>query len=162
MLRHSLQDSLAESGQHLVLYDDDCGLCNGFVQRLLEYDHREFFNFASIQSQAAANQLARFVVHSCPANSFFVIANYEGSESVFLDKSGAALFILKKLGWPWKALGIASWLPVSFLDRIYDVVAKNRNRVFGRRDYCFASAPKYKRRFLESAVYNVPKAEVRQ
>jgi predicted DCC family thiol-disulfide oxidoreductase YuxK len=161
MLPPGMQGSSSKGGQHLILFDGICGLCNGFVQTLLKYDRRRDFNFASLQSTEGNKQLARFGAHPRHTNSFFVIANYESSQSVLLDKSGAAFFILKTLGWPWKAAGLAMVLPSSWLDRAYDIVAQNRYRIFGKREYCVPPAPEYRCRFLDTASDDVPELEVR-
>jgi predicted DCC family thiol-disulfide oxidoreductase YuxK len=145
-----------------VLYDGECGLCNGFVQNLLKYDRRELFDFASLQSRAASNRLSQLGALSYQMSSVLVIANYAGGKPHLLDKSKAALFILGTLGCPWRALGIVRCLPIFILDRLYDVVAKNRNRASGRSAYCSAPSPNYSHRFLKSAEEGVPKAEVRE
>ncbi len=81
--------------------------------------------------------------------SFYVLANYRTERSRTLVRSKAALFVAGQLGWPWKAAVIARVLPGAVLDRAYDVIARNRYRVFGRFEQCLAPRPEFRGRFIE-------------
>ena len=81
--------------------------------------------------------------------SFYVLANYRTDRSRTLARSKAALFVAGQLGWPWKAAVIARVLPDAVLDRAYDVIARNRYRVFGRFERCVAPRPEFRGRFVE-------------
>jgi predicted DCC family thiol-disulfide oxidoreductase YuxK len=81
--------------------------------------------------------------------SFYVLANYRTRHTQIFAKSQAALFVAGQLGWPWKAAVIARILPSALLDRAYDVVARNRYRVFGRFEQCLAPRPEFRDRFVE-------------
>jgi predicted DCC family thiol-disulfide oxidoreductase YuxK len=77
------------------------------------------------------------------------LANYRTDRSRTLARSKAALFVAGQLGWPWKAAVIARVLPGGVLDRAYDVIARNRYRVFGRFEQCLAPRPEFRGRFIE-------------
>jgi predicted DCC family thiol-disulfide oxidoreductase YuxK len=160
MLSRDAQGSRNEVGRHLVLYDGSCGLCHGLVRNVLQHDRLGVFHFASLQSAAAAEQLARF--SDCPTDlsTVVVIVNYRGEPSAQLTKARAAVFVLTVLGWPWKAATLLGVLPIALLDRTYDLIARNRYRIFGRRDRCLAPSPEYQRRFLDSVGHVVQKPEV--
>ena len=65
------------------------------------------------------------------------------------SRSSAALFVAGELGWPWKAAVLLRVLPAAVLDRVYDVVARNRYRVFGRYEQCLMPRPEFRSRFVE-------------
>lgn len=124
---------------HLLLYDGTCGLCHGVVRSVLSLDRRGIFHFASLESAAGSQLLARAGSqpgHPGRLDTFVVIANYQGHAGEPLTKGTAALFVLTALGWPWKAAALLRLLPVAALDAAYDFVARHRYRLFGQRDHC--------------------------
>jgi predicted DCC family thiol-disulfide oxidoreductase YuxK len=149
MIRRVAQGSRNEVGRHLVLYDGSCGLCHGLVRNVLQHDRLGVFHFASLQSPAATDQLARFGGCASDFKTAVVIMNYRGDASVQLTKARAAIFVLTLLEWPWRAATLLSVLPIALLDRTYDLIARNRYRILGRRDHCFVPRPEYQRRFLD-------------
>jgi len=134
---------------HLVLYDGVCGLCSGLLQFLLTHDRRGAFAFASLQSATGRSVVEDFGGDPKELTSFYVLANYRTRHSQIFAKSQAALFVAGQLGWPWQAAIIARVLPSALLDRAYNVVARNRYRVFGRFEQCLAPRPEFRNRFVE-------------
>jgi len=132
-----------------VLYDGVCGLCNRLLQFLLQRDHRSVFTFASLQSAAGKAMVERFGGDPDELTSFYVLANYQADHARMFNRSGAALFVLGELGWPWKVAVVMRVLPAAFLDRIYDVVARTRYRLFGRFEHCLTPQPEFQRRFID-------------
>ena len=132
-----------------MLYDGVCGLCSRLLQFLLTHDHRAVFTFASLQSATG-----RALVERCGGNpdeltSFYVLANYRTGHARMISRSSAALFVAGELGWPWKLVGMMRVLPTAILDRVYDVVAQSRYRVFGRSEQCLTPRPEFRSRFVE-------------
>ena len=80
--------------------------------------------------------------------SFYVLANYRTDRARMFSRSSAALFVAGELGWPWKA-AVLMRVPRAILDRVYDVVARNRYRVFGRFEQCLTPRPEFRSRFVE-------------
>jgi len=132
-----------------VLYDGVCGLCSSLLQFLLTHDRRGAFAFASLQSATGRSVVEDFGGDPKELTSFYVLANYRTRHSQIFAKSQAALFVAGQLGWPWKAAIIARVLPSALLDRAYNVVARNRYRVFGRFERCLAPRPEFRDRFVE-------------
>jgi predicted DCC family thiol-disulfide oxidoreductase YuxK len=162
MLSRQAQGSRNKVGRHLVLYDGSCGLCHGLVRNVLQHDRLGVFHFASLQSATAADRLARF--SDCPSDlsTAVVIVNYRGEPSAKLTRASAAIFVLTVLGWPWKTAALLRLLPIALLDRTYDLIARNRDRILGRRDRCLAPRLEYQRRFVEPAGDVMQKPEVLQ
>jgi predicted DCC family thiol-disulfide oxidoreductase YuxK len=64
-------------------------------------------------------------------------------------RSDAALRVARCLGFPWSLAYLLAVLPRAFRDRVYDLVARNRYRWFGRRGTCRVPTSDLRRRFLE-------------
>ena len=148
MTGSTTQPASVGEGAHLVLYDGACGLCSRLVQFLLKHDRRAVFTFASLQSAMGRTTTGRFGDNPDELASFHVLANYRGNEPRMFSRSSAALFVAGELGWPWKIAGLMRGLPTSILDHCYDVVARNRYRVFGRDGRCLIPRPEFRNRFV--------------
>jgi predicted DCC family thiol-disulfide oxidoreductase YuxK len=135
-------------GTHLILYDGVCGLCNGAVQFVLAHDGRRVFDFASLQSATGRAMVSRFGRSPEELDTFCVVTDYRSHPALAI-KSTAALSVTKLLGRPWQWLTILRIIPVSLRDRIYDLVAKHRYRVFGRYDTCRIPDPAERARFID-------------
>lgn len=140
--------SIAE-GRHLLLYDGVCGLCSRLLQFLLEHDRRAVFTFASLQSPTGRTTVERCGGNPDELTSFYALADYRTGHARMFGRSAAALFVAAELGWPWKAAGLMRVLPTTILDRLYDFVARNRYRVFGRHEQCLTPRPEFRGRFIE-------------
>jgi predicted DCC family thiol-disulfide oxidoreductase YuxK len=136
-------------GAHLVLYDGVCGLCSRVLQFLLRHDHRGVFKFASLQSATGQAMVARWGGDPEALSSFYVVADFLTPDARVFTRSDAALFVAGQLGWPWKAARAAGILPKPLRDRLYDVVARTRYRVFGRYEQCLLPRPEFRSRFIE-------------
>jgi predicted DCC family thiol-disulfide oxidoreductase YuxK len=129
----------------IILFDGVCNLCNGFVQFIIRKDPTAKFKFASLQSDFGKSQLIRFHLDPALLHSIVVIDG-----EVAFQRSDAALRITNHLGGPWKILNAFKILPKFFRDAIYNVVAANRYRIFGKRETCMIPTPDLKERFIEA------------
>jgi predicted DCC family thiol-disulfide oxidoreductase YuxK len=129
--------------QNIIFFDGVCNLCNGFVQFVISHDPKGYFHFTSLQSEEARPYLKDFQM---PTDQFNTIMLYENGK--VYTRSTAALRILKKLsgGWPLLFAGII--LPRFIRDAVYDFVAGNRYRWFGKEESCMLPTPELKSRFL--------------
>ena len=144
-------------GSHLLLYDGVCGLCHKLTQFVLEHDRQRLFRFASLQSAAARKILEPFGCDPDHLTSMRVLVSYRSRAPRLLSRGRAALFVMTQLGWPWRAAGMLTLLPTIVLDLTYDVIARNRYRVFGRHERCLLPRPDFRSRFIESEVEALPK-----
>lgn len=128
----------------IVVFDAKCLLCSAWVQFLLKHDKRGVFRFASIQSRAGVDLLARAGLGVADLTTLLLV---DGQHSY---QHTAAIFrVLHQLGFPWR-LAWAGWLVPSFArDAAYRWIARNRYRFFGRSDACFLPAADQRRRFLD-------------
>jgi len=137
------------NGRHLILYDGVCGLCNRLNNFVLPRDREGRFHFASLQSALGRSILERHGRDPGDLTTFYVVADYRSSSSTLRSRSDAALFLMRNLGRPWRWFAAFRILPRPLCDRIYDLVARNRYRLFGRVDTCPAPSPEYRSRFVD-------------
>lgn len=128
----------------IVVFDDQCLLCNGWVQFLLRHDRRGRFRFASIQGEAGGRMLADAGLRVEGLQTLLLV---DGDRS--WQHTDAILRVLHGLGWPWR-LAWAAWLiPRPLRDGLYRWLARNRYRWFGRSAQCMVPDPQVAARFLD-------------
>jgi predicted DCC family thiol-disulfide oxidoreductase YuxK len=133
-----------------LLYDGVCGLCNRLVQFILRHDRNDTFRFTSLQGPSAARILERHGQSPADLDTFYVVTNFDQPKEHFLSRSDAALFVLRALGGGWPALpALGRVLPKFVRDAAYNLVARNRYRVFGKFDACPLPNRKDRHKFLE-------------
>lgn len=128
---------------HIILFDGVCNLCNGFVQFVIKHDRKNIFKFSSLQSPFGQNFLANHKLSQKQFNSFIYIRNGE-----ILQKSSASLFVLKDLGGLFSFLFVLIVFPKFIRDAVYRLVAKNRYKWFGKKEFCWMPTQELKDRFL--------------
>ena len=131
------------NNKNIILFDGVCNFCNYWVNFVIQRDKKDSFRFAALQSVAAKQLIRKFSIEVSTADTFILIAD----GNIYI-KSIAALMVCKKLNGPIKFLYLFIVLPEFFLDFIYDLVAKNRYRLFGKRDSCRIPTKEEKEKFL--------------
>lgn len=140
---------MTESDPHaVILYDGVCGLCNRLNQFLLERDRHDRFRFASLQSEFAATLLKRHGVSSVDLDTVYVVDNYDQANERLLSRSDAILHVLRQIGGIWSLLRFGSAIPKSLRDALYNQVARNRYRMFGKYEVCLMPEERFKQKFL--------------
>jgi predicted DCC family thiol-disulfide oxidoreductase YuxK len=133
---------------NLILYDGVCGLCDRFVRFVLTRDKVESFRFRALQDPSSCALLGRFGRDPADLDTVYVVVGYDGSAPELRMRGEAVLFVLKELGWPWKAAaGVLSALPQVLLDAAYDRLAARRYKTFGRAAVCYKPPSGYRDRF---------------
>jgi predicted DCC family thiol-disulfide oxidoreductase YuxK len=130
---------------NILLFDGICNLCNRAVTFIIRIDKNKKIRFAPIQSIAAQSLLKQISVSPDVIDSVVYVAGGK----VHL-KSSAVLHIFKDIGRGWKIIYGFIIIPAFIRDYFYDLIAKSRYRIFGRRDNCMLPSDEIKRRFLES------------
>jgi predicted DCC family thiol-disulfide oxidoreductase YuxK len=125
----------------VLLFDGVCTLCNGFVQFVIQRDPAGRFQFATLQSDAA-----RRLLQAAPQPLPDTLVLVENGR-MFL-RSTAALRVARGLKFPWPLAFVLVVVPRPLRDWLYDIVARNRYRWFGRRDVCMVPTPELRARFL--------------
>ena len=81
-------------------------------------------------------------------DTVYVLADYHSASSTLLFKARAALFVAREIGGLWKLATVFRVFPDFLLNAVYDLVARNRYRIFGRHETCLMPKPEYKDRFV--------------
>lgn len=114
-----------------VLFDGDCVLCSGFVDFILERERAAIIRFCAVQSEAGQVVLEHFRLPLTDWESNLLI---EDGRAYF--KSDAYFRILRFLRRPWPWLACGRIVPRIISDWVYDRIARNRYRLFGKRTSC--------------------------
>lgn len=128
---------------HLILFDGVCNLCNASVQFIIKRDKKGIFRFASLQSDFAQQLLENFDTPEPKTDSVIYICGNK-----LYTRSSAALRIAKKLNAPWPGLYVFIVIPPFIRNLIYDLIARNRYKWFGKKESCMVPGPELKSRFL--------------
>ncbi len=131
------------STDKVILFDGVCKLCNGSTQFILKHDKKAIFKLCSVQSVAGQDILNWFEM---PTDSFETMLLVEGDKSYI--KSEAVLNIVSHLPKPWSFLKVFRIIPRCLRDWLYDQVARNRYRLFGRYDSCVLPSKTNINRFI--------------
>jgi predicted DCC family thiol-disulfide oxidoreductase YuxK len=127
----------------IVVFDALCPLCSANARFILRHDRARTFRLASVQSEAGRALYRRFGLDADDPDTMLVV---DGER--LLRDSGAVLAIARGLGAPWSAAAALRFVPRRLRDSAYRCVARNRYRLFGRRDACWLPAPDYRDRLL--------------
>ncbi len=128
----------------IVLFDGVCNLCSNSVQFILKRDKKNQFLFGSLQGKAGQEYLAKY---NLPLNTFNSFMLVEGD--TLYSSSAAALRMLKHLGGGWSLLYAFIIVPKFIRDAVYNLIAKNRYKWFGKKEECWIPAPALKEKFLD-------------
>ncbi len=127
----------------ILLFDGVCNLCNGTVQFIIKHDKKAIFRFASLQSELAQNLLVQHQVSIKNLESVVLI-----SQNRIFTHSDAPLEIAYLLGGFWRFFYIFKLIPYFFRNAIYNWIARNRYRWFGKEESCWLPTAELKARFL--------------
>jgi predicted DCC family thiol-disulfide oxidoreductase YuxK len=133
-----------DSGHPLVIFDGVCNYCCAVVNFIIERDPRGVFRFAPFQSGAAKSILAKY---NYPTGSLDTFVLIEGGK--LYTKSEAGLRVQKLLGGIHKLLYAFIIVPTPIRDAVYDYIARNRYKWYGKKDECMIPTPEIRDRFLE-------------
>jgi predicted DCC family thiol-disulfide oxidoreductase YuxK len=132
-------------GQHIILFDGICNLCNGSVAFILKHEKNPIFRFASLQSETGRKLLAWCGLPP----EFLEAVIYIENGSIHLG-STAALKIGKRLKFPWSTIcSMALLIPKKIRDWVYRQIGTHRYQWFGKRDACMIPNRELKARFFD-------------
>jgi predicted DCC family thiol-disulfide oxidoreductase YuxK len=136
--------SVNNTDKKIVLFDGVCNLCSNSVQFILKRDKKNQFLFGSLQGTAGQEYLKKFNLPADAFNSFMLV---EGD--TLYSRSSGALRMLKHLGGGWSLLYAFIIVPKFIRDAVYNFIAKNRYKWFGKKEECWIPTPDLKAKFLE-------------
>jgi len=130
----------------IILFDGVCNLCNTSVNFIIKRDKKDLFRFVPIQSNLGQNILTYIGIQPSTIDSVIL---YE-PKIAYYYKSSAVLEILKNLGGFFYFIIILKIIPKSILNMIYDFIAQNRYKWFGKKESCMIPSAELKSKFLET------------
>ncbi|MEO8235054.1 MAG: thiol-disulfide oxidoreductase DCC family protein [Flavobacterium sp.] len=128
----------------IILFDGVCNLCNSSVQYVIKYDKKDIFRFVAIQSELGQRIIKHIGISQRHIDS--VILYIPGR--AYYYKSTAALEIAKRLGGIFTYTTIFRFIPSRIRDFIYDYIAKNRYKWYGKKESCMIPTAELKSKFL--------------
>ncbi|WP_405567654.1 thiol-disulfide oxidoreductase DCC family protein [Polaribacter sp. Asnod6-C07] len=128
----------------LILFDGVCNLCNNSVLKVIKYDKKNTFIFTALQSETGKKITSQLNIDTQKVDSIIL---YEPGISYDI-KSTAALNIMNDFGGIWKITQLGFLFPESFRNFIYDFIAKNRYKWFGKKESCLIPTIELKAKFL--------------
>ena len=137
---------MPESAQSIILFDGVCNLCNGAVQFIIERDATAQFHFAALQSDFGQQILQQFKLPTAALDTIILIENGQA-----FTRSTAALRIARRLdnvGWRVFGKVALAIVPRFVRDFFYNLIARNRYRMFGKQTECWLPTPELRARFL--------------
>ncbi len=129
----------------IILFDGVCNLCNSSVQYVIKHDKKDIFRFVALQSDLGQKILKHIGINPIHTDS---IVLYEPRISYYY-KSTAALQIARVLSGVFTLARVFTFLPTGISDTIYDYIAKNRYKWYGKKEACMIPTSELKAKFLE-------------
>lgn len=129
----------------LILFDGVCNLCNNSVQYVIKHDKKNKFLFAPLQSEVGESIIEEFSIDTKRTDSILL---YNPQVKSIKIKSSAAIGIAKHLGFPLNLMVIFYILPNFIRNWVYDYIAKNRYKWYGKKEECMIPTPDLKSKFL--------------
>jgi predicted DCC family thiol-disulfide oxidoreductase YuxK len=130
----------------VIVFDGLCNICSFGVQKVLRHDRAGIFRFAFAQGPVGGALKAQYGLTPGDLENVALIADGQ-----CYTKSTAALKVLDRLPGPWRAMRVFWIVPRPVRDFFYSLVARNRYRLFGKRDICMVPTPEQRARFLDQA-----------
>lgn len=146
-IRSEIASFLAKTAEHkkIILFDGVCNLCNSAVQLIIKHDKKDVFRFVALQSDLGKEICNYIGVNQKITDSIIL---YDPGIAYYY-KSEAALKIASELGGFYGFLAAFNILPKRVNDSIYDYIATNRYKWYGKKEQCMIPTPELKAKFLE-------------
>jgi predicted DCC family thiol-disulfide oxidoreductase YuxK len=128
----------------IILFDGVCNLCDTSVQFIYKHDKKDIFRFVAIQSELGQKIIHHIGIDTSKTDSIIL---YEPGLS-YHYKAEAALLIARNLSGIYSLIGYLNFIPNSIKNSVYDYIAKNRYKWYGKKEACMIPALELKAKFL--------------
>jgi predicted DCC family thiol-disulfide oxidoreductase YuxK len=132
----------------IILFDGVCNLCSSAVNFIIERDRNDQFRFAALRSPVGLELLEKHGIDPDKTDSIVLISNGNA-----FAKAEAALRISRKLSGAWKLAYGFNIIPRFIKNPVYDFIARNRYKWFGKKESCTLPTPELKQKFLADGTY---------
>lgn len=126
----------------VILFDGVCNLCNSSVQKIITADPERKFRFASLQGEFGQQVLKQFHLPPSELSSFILLENNQ-----IFTKSTGALKVARRLSGAWPLFYAFILVPRFIRDGVYNIIARNRYKWFGKKESCMIPSPELKELF---------------
>lgn len=127
----------------IILFDGVCNYCNDKINFIIKHDNKDVFRFVALQSEKGQEIINYLGVNP----SIDSIILYEPGVAYYV-KSEAAFQILKELKAPYQWILLLNFIPNSVKDLVYDYIARNRYKWYGKKEACMIPTEEIKNKFL--------------
>ena len=131
-------------GVKIILFDGVCNLCNSTIQFIIKHDKKRQFRFTSLQSDLGKQLLKERNINPVKIDSIILIE----PNIAYYHKSTAALEIAKGLNGAYPLMSIFLIIPISLRDWVYDYIAENRYKWFGKNESCLLPSKEEEELFI--------------
>ena len=131
-------------GKKIILFDGVCNLCDNMVQYVIRHDKKDVFRFVALQSDLGIEILKHIGIDTKHIDSIIL---YEPGVAYFY-KSGAAIEIAREFGGIFHLGTVFKIIPSGLRNWVYDYIARNRYKWYGKKDACMIPTPELKAKFL--------------
>ena len=132
------------SNNKVILFDGKCNLCNSSVNTIIKLDKNKLFKFTPIDSVVGKELLKNSKIDTKVLDSIILFEE----KNIYFVKSNAIIKIISSLNIIFQLAVIFYIIPKFVRDGIYDIVAKNRYNIFGKKEVCTIPTDDLKSRFL--------------
>lgn len=132
-----------DSEAPIWLFDSHCALCSWAIRFTLTHEREPRIRFVAISSQEGQTIALRHGIDLDDPQTFLFIENGQA-----LAKSDAALAVAGHLASFPFLLRFARLIPLPVRDKLYDCIARNRYKLFGRTDTCGRPDLNQRHRFI--------------
>lgn len=139
----TMLDTLPKN-KKIILFDGVCNLCNSSINYVIDHDKNDTFRFVALQSDLG--ELIQEYI-GIENKSLDTIILYVPDEAYYI-KSTAAIKVMREFLGFWKLTQIFLILPSPIRDLVYNYIAKNRYRWYGKKESCRIPTPELKAKFL--------------
>lgn len=134
-----------EVAKKIVLFDGVCNLCNNSVQWMIKRDAQDIFRFAALQSEIGQKLISERGIDPVKTDSIILIA----PGIAYYTKSDAALQIGRHLNGYRTISKLLNLIPSRLRNIVYDFIARNRYKWYGKKEQCMVPTPELIGKFLD-------------
>jgi predicted DCC family thiol-disulfide oxidoreductase YuxK len=133
----------ASTDRPIWLFDGICVLCSNAVAFTLKHERTPEIRFVAIQSEEGRALARNHGIDPDDPESFLFI-----EDGMALAKSDGVIALARHFRRPFSGLAVLRILPRPIRDWLYDRLARNRYRIFGKKERCLVPTPETRLRFV--------------
>jgi predicted DCC family thiol-disulfide oxidoreductase YuxK len=132
-----------EKNKAYILFDGVCNFCNASINFIIRHDKKDHFRFVPLQSLTGKQLLAQLQLNDLSMDSIVLI-----DQNNVYKQSSAVLRIARKLNGAYPLLYGFMIIPPFIRDAVYNLVARNRYKWFGKTESCMVPTPELRQKFI--------------